>query len=56
MDLGKVVVRSLCAAIGTFLQHELVLTIDYFIHGDEVVFVPELVGGWEVYVLQAVLN
>ena len=54
-DAGPVVFKSLSATISTIPQSELELTsIGYFIDGDKVVFVVELVDGWEVSVLIAI--
>ena len=51
-DAAPVVFRSFRATISTITQSELVLnSFEYFIDGDEVVFVVELVNGWEVSVL-----
>ncbi len=45
--------NCLSAAIGTIPQNELVLSFaGYLIDSDKVVVVAELVGGWEVSVLQ----
>ena len=50
---GPVVFRSFRATISTITQSELVLTRKYFIDGDKIAFVVELVDGWEVSVLLA---
>ena len=50
-----VVTHPFGAAIGSIPQSELVLDIvGYFTDGDKIVFVIELVDGWEVSVLLAV--
>ena len=54
LDAGPFVTCSIRATIITFTQNELVLVIEYFIERDQVVFVVELVAGWEVFVLSKV--
>ena len=51
-DAAPVFTCSFGATISTITQSELVLDIfEYFIDGDKIVFVVELVDGWEVSVL-----
>ena len=51
-DAGPVVFRSFRATISTIFHSKLVLTrARHFIERDKVVFVVELVDGWEVSVL-----
>ncbi len=51
---GPVLFGSLSAAIGSVCKGELVLnSVGYFIHGNKIVVVAELVGGWEESVLLA---
>ena len=52
-DGFPVVIRPFGAAISSIPQNELVLNIGYFIDGDQVVVIVELVSGWEVSVLLA---
>ena len=57
LDAAPVITSfSFCAAIGSIPQSELVLsTFGYFIDRDKVVFVVELVDGWEVCVMLALV-
>ena len=48
LNTGAVIFGSVCATISTIPQSELELNvIGYFIDRDNVVFVVELVAGWE---------
>ena len=57
LDAAPVITGSFCATSSTVPQSELVLNSSgYFIDGDKVVVVVELVNGWEVFVLLVALD